>query len=118
VIIVVVSVDGNKILLVVLVRAMAQAVSSGLSTRKPGFAPGSAQVGFMVDRMALGQVYFRVLRISPLNIIQPWLHNHIIVYHLEDEKMCVSGRRSGTHSDPNDIKNNNNKVVLEDSAMF
>jgi hypothetical protein len=82
VIIVVVSVDGNKILLVVLVGAMAQAVSSGLSTRKPGLAPGSAQVGFMVDRMALEQVYLRVLRISPVNIVPPWLRNHIIVSYI------------------------------------
>jgi hypothetical protein len=33
-----------------------------------GFAPGSVHVGFVVDKVALGQVFLRVLRFSPLNI--------------------------------------------------
>jgi hypothetical protein len=36
-------------------RAMAQAVSR-LPTRKPGFDPGTVHVGFVVDKVALGQV--------------------------------------------------------------
>jgi hypothetical protein len=54
-------------------RAMAQAVSPGLSPRRPGFAPGSVHVGFVVDKVALGQVLLRVLRFSPVNIIPPSL---------------------------------------------
>jgi hypothetical protein len=34
-------------------RAMAQVVS-----RRPGFDPGSVHVGFVVDKVALGQVFF------------------------------------------------------------
>jgi hypothetical protein len=42
---------------------------AGLSPRRSGFAPGSINVGFVVDKVALGQVFLRVLRFSPVNII-------------------------------------------------
>jgi hypothetical protein len=32
-----------------------------------------ARVGFVVDKVALGQVFLRVLRFSPVNIIPPSL---------------------------------------------
>jgi hypothetical protein len=35
---------------------------AGLSPRKPGFAPGSVHVGLVVDKVALGQLFLRVLR--------------------------------------------------------
>jgi hypothetical protein len=54
------------------------------SPRRPGFAPGSVQVGFVVDNAALGQVFLRVLRFSPVNIIPPWLY--IFIYHLGDKQ--------------------------------
>jgi hypothetical protein len=41
-------------------------LAAGLSPRWPGFDPGSAHVGFVVDKVALGQVFPRVLRISPV----------------------------------------------------
>jgi hypothetical protein len=34
---------------------------AGLSPRRPGFAPESIHVGFVVDKVALGQVFLRVL---------------------------------------------------------
>jgi hypothetical protein len=34
----------------------------------------SVIVGFMVDKVALGQVFLRVLRFSPVNFIPPVLH--------------------------------------------
>jgi hypothetical protein len=37
---------------------------AGLSPRRPGFDPGSVHVGFVVDKVALGQVFPRVLRFS------------------------------------------------------
>jgi hypothetical protein len=40
---------------------------AGLSPRRTGFAPGSIHVGFVVDKVALGQVFLRVLRF-PLSI--------------------------------------------------
>jgi hypothetical protein len=48
---------------------------AGLSPRKPGFDPGSVHVGFVVDKVALGQVFPRVLRSSPVNFIPPVLHS-------------------------------------------
>jgi hypothetical protein len=37
---------------------------AGLSPRRHGFAPGSIHVGFVVDKVALGQVSLQVLRFS------------------------------------------------------
>jgi hypothetical protein len=36
--------------------------------------PRSVHVGFVVDKVALGQVFLRVLRFSPVNFIPPVLH--------------------------------------------
>jgi hypothetical protein len=36
--------------------------------------PGSVHVGFVVDKVALGEGFPRVLRFSPLNFIPPVLH--------------------------------------------
>jgi hypothetical protein len=47
---------------------------TGLSPRRPVFDPGSVHVGFVVNKVALGQVLPRVLRFSPLNFIPPVLH--------------------------------------------
>jgi hypothetical protein len=47
---------------------------AGLPPRTPGFDPGSVHVGFVVDKVALGQVFPRVLRFSPVNIIPLVLH--------------------------------------------
>jgi hypothetical protein len=45
-----------------------------LSRRRPGFDPESVHVGFVVDNVALGQVFPRVLRFSPVNFIPPLLY--------------------------------------------
>jgi hypothetical protein len=37
---------------------------AGLSPRRPGFDPGSVHVGFVVDKVALGQIFPRVLWFS------------------------------------------------------
>jgi hypothetical protein len=38
-----------------------------LSPRRPGFDPGSIYVGFVLDKVSLGQVFPRVLRFSVLH---------------------------------------------------
>jgi hypothetical protein len=48
-------------------------LAAGLPPRRPGFDPGSVHVGFAVDKVALGQVFPRVLRFSPLNFLPPVL---------------------------------------------
>ena len=47
---------------------------AGLSPRGPGFNPKSVHVGFVVDKMALGQVSPLILRFSPSSFIPSVLH--------------------------------------------
>jgi branched-subunit amino acid transport protein len=54
---------------------MAQAVSRWPLTAE------ARVVGFVVDKVALGQVFLRVLRFSPANIIPPLLHIHLSLPH-------------------------------------
>jgi hypothetical protein len=66
---------------------------TGLSPRRPGFDPGSVHVGFVVDKVALGQAFPRVLRFYPVNFIPPVLH-----YTEKREKIIVfiSGLHNNT----------------------
>jgi hypothetical protein len=59
---------------------------AGLSPRSHGFAPGSIHIGFVVGKVALGQVFLRVLRFSPANNILPLLYIHLSPPH----DMCDS----------------------------
>jgi hypothetical protein len=54
-------------------RAIFQAVVAGLSPRRSGFAPGLVNVGFVVNKVALGQTFLRVLRFLFVSINPPWL---------------------------------------------
>jgi hypothetical protein len=51
---------------------MAQAVSRRPLTSAARFRARVNPVGFVVDKVALGQAFLRVLRFSPVNIIPPW----------------------------------------------
>jgi hypothetical protein len=53
-------------------RAVAQAVSRRPLTAAAWFRAQVNPVGFVVDKVALGQVFLQVLRFSPVNIILPW----------------------------------------------
>jgi hypothetical protein len=44
--------------------------------RGPGFAPGVVSVGFVVDRVAMEQVFFRVIQCSSVDVIPPLLPSH------------------------------------------
>jgi hypothetical protein len=58
---------------------------SCLSPRRPGFDPRSFHVGFLVDKVALGQVFLRILRFSRVNFISPvlnYLEKMKKTYHL------------------------------------
>jgi hypothetical protein len=48
--------------------------------RRPGFDPGSVHVGFFVDKVALGKVFLRELRFSPVNVIPPVLHYILFIF--------------------------------------
>jgi hypothetical protein len=52
----------------------------GLSPRRPGFAPGSIHVGFVVDKVALGR-FSPSTSVSPANIMPPLLHIHLSPPH-------------------------------------
>jgi hypothetical protein len=47
---------------------------SGLSPRRTGFDPRSVHVGFVMDEVALGQVFTRVPRVFPVNFVPPLFH--------------------------------------------
>jgi hypothetical protein len=53
---------------------MTQAVSRRPPTAEARFDSGSVHVGFVVDKVELGQVFPRVFRFSPVDFIPPVLH--------------------------------------------
>jgi hypothetical protein len=66
------------------------------------FASRSVHVGFVVDKVALGQVFLLVLRFCPVSIILPLLHIHSFIIWGVDSGP-VSGRISAeTQSHPVD----------------
>jgi hypothetical protein len=69
--------------------------------------PRSVHVGFVVDKVALGQVSLRVLWFSPLNINLSQLS--VLTYHLEDEQKVLGDRSFEILSHPIYINNMNNK---------
>jgi hypothetical protein len=65
-------------------RAIAQAVSrrlAGLPPRRPGIKTGSSHVGFVVDKVALGQDFPSTL-VSPANFHSTKFSTITITYHL------------------------------------
>jgi hypothetical protein len=66
--------------------------------------PESVHVGFVVDRLALGQGFLRVLPFFPLVIISQELHIHII-WGINNK--ASEGSSSETKSRPIDINNTN-----------
>jgi hypothetical protein len=57
-------------------RAVAQAVSSWLQTAAVGFEPKSSQVGFVVNKVALGQIFSEYCGFSYQFAFHPLLHTH------------------------------------------
>jgi hypothetical protein len=66
--------------------------SGGLLPRRPGFAPGLARVGFVVDRVAPGRGFIRVRRFSPVVIIPP---DSLFLYNHEDEQWSICWPKFG-----------------------
>jgi len=54
---------------------------AGLSPQWFGLNPRPDHVGFVVDKVALGQVFMGVMQILPICVIPPMLHTHSVVYH-------------------------------------
>jgi hypothetical protein len=47
------------------------------SPRSRGFYPRTVHVRYVVDKVALGRVFLRVLRFLPVTVIPPVLHTHL-----------------------------------------
>lgn len=56
---------------------MRGALVAGPLLHELGFNPRQVRVGFMVDRVALGQDFLRVLRVCPVSIIPSMLNIHV-----------------------------------------
>jgi hypothetical protein len=50
------------------------------SPRRPGFNPGSGYVGFVVDRVALGQVFSEYFGLTWQSSFHQFLHNHLSLH--------------------------------------
>jgi hypothetical protein len=66
---------------------------AGLSPRRPGFDPGPVHVGFVVDKVALVQVFTRVCRFSPVSFIPP-----VLYYKVKRKKRIII--ITGLHNKP------------------
>jgi hypothetical protein len=62
-------------------RAIAQAVVAGFPPRRLGFKPGSSHVGFVVDKVAMGQVFSPSTSVSPVNLYSTSYSTITITYH-------------------------------------
>jgi hypothetical protein len=52
-------------------------VSTGMfPPRRSGFDPGSGQLGFVVDKVAVGQVFSEFVGFPYQSSCHQWLHNH------------------------------------------
>ena len=50
---------------------------AGLSLRRSGFCSWPIHMGFVVNKVALGQAFLRMSRFSPVSIIAPMLRTHL-----------------------------------------
>jgi hypothetical protein len=67
---------------------------AGISPRKTGFDVRSVHVRIIVDKVALGQVFLRVLPFYPVSIIPPMLHIHLHLHVALTRR--AKGRRLGS----------------------
>jgi len=80
------------------VRAMSQAVSLRPLTTEARFRCRSVRIKYVVDRVAMGHIFLRVLGFSPVYIIQPMLHTrlHLHVGVTRKEKIGEAWEHSKT----------------------
>jgi hypothetical protein len=73
---------------------MLRRLVAGLPPRRTEFDSESVHVGFVVDKVALGQVFPRVLRFFPVSFIPPVLH------YKEKKKKILIIFTTGLHNKP------------------
>jgi hypothetical protein len=94
---------------------------AGLSPRRLGFDPGSVHVGFVLDKVVLGQVFLRVLRFSPVSFIPSVLHylEKIIIFITGLHKKPLGcGASVASAAGPFTTKKHRIEVQGEDDAFF
>jgi len=65
-----------------------------LSSRRPGYDLGSVHVRGVVDEVALGRCFLRVIWFDPVSVISPALHIHLILHVARTRR--TNGRSLGT----------------------
>jgi hypothetical protein len=68
---------------------------AGLSSPRPGFYSRPDLARFLVNKVALGEVFLRVLRISPVSITPPMLLSHLHLNTYEKDKRTTPGKLQG-----------------------
>jgi hypothetical protein len=84
-------------------RAVAQAVSRRHLTAAARVHAQVNPMGYVVGKVAVGQVFLRVLRFSPFNIIPPWaplFQNlkkivHLFIHSFTPPLILIRGRTKG-----------------------
>jgi hypothetical protein len=61
--------------------ATAQVVGTSHSPWRSGFSLSPVHVGFVLPKVALGQVSLPVLQFSPVHMIQPIPYTHLVMHH-------------------------------------
>jgi len=82
---------------------IAQTLSRRPLTAKHGFEPRSHHVGFVVDKVALGQGFFLMRRISPINVNPLMIHRHLNIVltkrtkpgNFQTKRFSVGNRTAG-----------------------
>jgi len=62
---------------------------AGLSSQRLSFDLGPMHVGFIMDKVALYQVFLQLIRFSPVSTIPPKLQTH---FHLYDALVVRTSR--------------------------
>jgi len=72
-------------ILVLQPRARLWSLISSISSRRPGFDPKPVNVGFVIDKVAVGQVSHKLLRFHFVSIIPPMFYARLFIHH----RLCV-----------------------------
>jgi hypothetical protein len=81
----------------------------GFPPRRPGFEPGSGHVGFVVDKVALGQVFSEYFGFPGKSSFHQLLHNH---HHLSSGAGTIGQKWPQYLVDLVPPTNNNNKKII------
>jgi hypothetical protein len=86
-------------------RAVLKRLVAGFPPRRPGIEPGSVHVGFVVDKVALGQVFSKYFGFPCQFAFHRLLHNH---HHLSPGAGTIGRSTKWTQSHP--MRKTNSKV--------